>query len=225
MTVLANISTFAGTDTQEISAGDARWVQATGYGSIPLIVDAFNRAQTYPGTGVSKGYWWSTNPSNGNQIVRATIQYLGTVTSEQYYGIFCREQAGGAYCMAYYKSDGAIYVEASGMTAATISITPLSGGGTGVMELSVTGVSPSISLIVKWNGSVVGSYTINNPDLDFSPGKIGIFAQAYTSVGEANGPRYGTYYAEDGVGGGGGGGSATGADASIYHSMIGRNRV
>lgn len=219
MSVIVNITAFnCTTDTESLVTSNSGWTttSASPYGTdIFRVQNAASPVSAYPADGTpSLGYLRTETPGSANQIVQATLRRVGTLVTDQFLYIGARMSAGDDNISAAYCADAGgdtsgtivIYQTVNGTrTQLGSTITGVgalgSTGATGVLELRVSGSSPTISVSAWWNGVQAGStQTVTSSVLD-AVGTVGMFNRV-NSVGSVGGVHITTFYAEDDSGGG-----------------------
>lgn len=185
MTNIVNLPAFLGTDGELISAGDANWVLHPSYTGSASV---FSGRVYQTNKATNSVYYRSEVPASANQTVTATIYQTTTSTTSIVCVIArCNTTANTFFLAQTYPGFVKMFKFVNGTAtqiAGSYSITPLAAGETGTLELSVSGVSPSITVAAKWNGTTVLSATISESNLD-AVGRVGM--RFGTSAGDSSG--------------------------------------
>jgi hypothetical protein len=170
-----------------------------------------NAAAAADATGATVSAWAASNLNfTDNQLSRAT---LSVNTGSDYPGVAVRmlNTSGGRGYILIARAFGefTLYKVTTG-TASYLADWAATIGGTDNFELEADGDGTSTDLIVRHNGSLVGTYTDNSsPHTGGQPG-------IYYDYQNTNASRVTTWYAEDDAGGGG----SSIAPISHYHRML-----
>jgi hypothetical protein len=215
MSVIVNITAFnCSSNTEAFSVSNSGWT--TNSTSEPFGTDVFrvqnssSPVSAYPDDAApSFGYLNDATPGSANQTVRATYYRRGTLVTDQFTYIAARMSSGDDWIAASYCADsggdtsGRIVIvtciDGSRLTVFDQSSVGALGstGASGILELVVSGQSPNISALVKWNGSQVGSTVTGLSGTQINGiGKVGFFNRV-EFASEAGGTHLTTFYAED----------------------------
>lgn len=209
MAVIVNItSVTVGTAAEDLNVSNTGWTKNgnTGYGTNNLLVTDVNGAPNsiYPAAALSYGYLRDEVPGSATQTVRATLRRIGVISSAQICCVFARATSGGDdYFRATFQTDSsacALFAVVNGTPTTLIAATTVSGlTAVGVekgLEIRVSGVSPTISVSLWWNGTQVGTtQTVNNTALD-GVGRVGI-GNRNAAPTSTTGVHIVAFYAED----------------------------
>lgn len=207
MAVIANITSFTGTEGQELTAADAGWTRDTSsdLGAGEITVDGGGVALGPIGSVQSAAYLRAETPGSRNQVVRATVAHRQG-TSDLSHVILAR-YAGGNYISAQLRRNvGAIrLITRVGSTTSIVESKSYSVASSTQyeIELSVTGVAPNIECVVKVDGVTEITRTLTSSALD-AVGKVGIATRAFSAVNSGLNKQFFNFYAEDDTSSGGG---------------------
>jgi hypothetical protein len=223
MAVIVNITAWSITSNQEtLPTSNTGWgtsstspfgTQAARITNSTTPNAAYNESADH-----TLGYLRDETPGSANQTVRITVKrrtlvedtfwyVLTRVSTNNWIGAFFARtgstgQVGIVKCVAGIRTTVATHNDATRLNA---------DGGTGLLELVVTGQSPTISASVKWAGvQVIAPQTITDAALD-GVGKVGLMQRTFTNETTTAGIHVTTFYAEDDSGG-----------SSVFNPLTGR---
>lgn len=210
MAAFVNITSIAvGTPAEDLNFSNSGWTKngsAGAYGTANLLVTNANGAPNgvYCTSVPTYGYLRDEVPGSATQIVRGKLRRVGAVSASQIACVFARATAGGDdYFRATFQTDSStcgLYQVVNGTPTTLITPTSVAGltavGQEKDLEIRVSGISPSISVSLWWNGSQVGAtQTVNNAALD-GVGRVGI-GNRNGAISATTGAHFVGLYAED----------------------------
>jgi hypothetical protein len=224
MATIVNITAFSITsDAEVLTATNTGWTTSSTSPFETEVIRVTNNSapnSLYCSAAAhTLGYLRNETPASANQTVRATLKRKsGTDDMYWYVGarISTNNWIGGAFARIAGGTSQMLLVKCVAGTRTTLidsggTLLPTD-GNTGVLELRVSGASPTISASLWFNSSQIGAtQTITDAALD-ATGKVGLFMRNFNSQAQATGVQMTTFYAEDDSVGGG----------SVFNPLTGR---
>lgn len=175
MAQIVNLTSFAGSDGDSITAADAGWVKHPSYSAGEMLV--YQGRARQGGASTKAGFYRSESPSSANQTVTASIYTASQSTVPV--GIACRMSASANEMILaqYLQGQIKLFKFLSGSATEIGSAAAITNPATGLsaeLQLDVSGQSPNISIVVRYNGAaVINRPSENIPALD-AVGRVGI---------------------------------------------------
>lgn len=204
MSVIVSLASFTGTNGQLLSAADAGWSLHPLYTGTAQIIDGAVR-QTNTTNSL---YLRTETPANADQTVRAFVRNKSNLTGQVINLVArCSDTLNTFFLAQYYYGAGGqikLFKFENGTATqlgATTAVTEPAINAVKSLQLVVSGVSPSISLTVSWDGSPVISLTNQSATGLDGVGKVGLrFGTTTAAATDTTGSHIASFYAEDTAG-------------------------
>jgi len=197
MAQIVNISSFAGTNGQSISAADANWVEHLAYAAGNLLVS--NGRVRQGNTDTPGVFYRSEVPASRNQVVSSAVYAPGGLGAIGARLVARMDPASDTYIGGGYVSGVVTVFKMVNGTLTTlgssVTVTPPSVGTSKTLSLSVSGVAPNIVVTLSYDGVQRISQTVTDAMLD-AVGRVGIRMTGGGSS-DTNGPQLTSFLATD----------------------------